>query len=83
VSWSTQLYDSASNPRFLCLYICLVAKVLGRPPLIPWHPCFICWNIHPTIPYRFKDDQRIGHASADMDRGIGSRLYQVNIWMWR
>jgi hypothetical protein len=30
-------------------------------------------------------DQRIGHASADTqrDRGNGSRLYEVNIWMWR
>ncbi len=64
------LYDSASNPRLPC------------PPLIP---CFIGGNSHRTIPYRFKDDRRIGHASADMqrDRGKGSRLYEVNIWMWR
>ncbi len=26
------LYDSASNPRLPCLYICPVANVLGRPP---------------------------------------------------
>ncbi len=34
---------------------------------------------------RTMDDQRIGHASADtqLDRGNGSRLYEVNIWMWR
>jgi hypothetical protein len=39
-------------------------------------------NSHPTIPYRLKDDRRIGHASADTqrDRGNGSRLYEVNIW---
>ena len=76
------LYDSASNPRLPCLYICPVANVLGRTPLIP---CFIGGNSHPTIPYRFKDDQRIGHASADTqrDQGNGSRLYVVNIWMWR
>jgi hypothetical protein len=48
-------------------------------------------NSHPTIPHRFKDDQRLGSASADTqrDRGNGStgRLYEVNIrvrvWMWR
>ena len=76
------LYDSASNPRLPCLYICPVTNVLGRAPLIP---CFIGGNSHPTIPYRFKDDRRIGHASADTqrDRGNGSRLYEVNIWMWR
>ena len=62
-----------------------MANVLGRAPLIP---CFIGGNSHPTIPYCFKDDRRIGHAgdaSADTqrDRGNGSRLYEVNIWMWR
>ena len=31
------LYDSASNPRLPCLYICPVINVLGRAPLIP---CF-------------------------------------------
>ena len=77
------LYDSASNPCLPCLYICLVANVLAlvRAPLIQ---CFIGGNSHPTIPYSFKDDRRIGHASADTqrDRCNGSRLYEVNIWMW-
>ena len=35
------LYDSASNPRLPCLYICPVANVLGSAPLIP---CFIGGN---------------------------------------
>ena len=72
------IYDSASNPCLPCLYICLVANVLGRAPLIP---CFIGGNSHFTIPYRLKDDRRIGHASADTQRGRGngSRLYAVNI----
>jgi hypothetical protein len=76
------LYDSASNPRLPCLYICPVTNVLGRAPLIP---CFVGGNSHPTIPHSFKDDQRLGSASADTqrDRGNGSRLYEVNIWMWR
>jgi hypothetical protein len=74
------LHDSASNPRLPCLYICPVANVLGHSPFIP---CFIGRNSHPTITYRFKDDRRIGQASADTqrDRGNGSRLYEVNIWM--
>jgi hypothetical protein len=57
--------------------------VANVPPLS--FLCFIGGNSHPTIPYRFKDDQRIGHASADTqrDRGNDSRLYEVNIWMWR
>jgi hypothetical protein len=46
---------------------------------------FIGGNSHPTIPHRFKDNPRFGDASADTqrDRGNGSRLYEVNIWMWR
>ena len=76
------LYDSASNLHLPCLYICPVANVLGRAPLIP---CFIGGNSHPTIPHSFKDHPRLGSASADTqrDRGNGSRLYEVNIWMWR
>jgi hypothetical protein len=76
------LYDSASNLSLPCLYICPVANVLGRTPLIP---CFICGNSHPTIPHSFKDDWGLGSASADTQRGRGndSRLYEVNIWMWR
>ncbi len=49
-----------------------------RAPLILF---FIGGNIHPTIPYRLKDDRRIGHASADTQRGRGNngrRLYEVN-----
>ena len=59
-----------------------MANVLGRAPFIP---CFIGGNSHPTIRYHFKDDRRIGHASADTqrDRGNSSRLYEVIIWMWR
>ena len=39
----------------------------------------------PTIPHHFKDDPRLGSASADTQwgRGNGSRLYEVNFWMWR
>ncbi len=75
------LYDSASNPRPPCFYICPVTNVLGRAPLIP---CFVGGNSHPTIPHSFKDDQRLGSASADTqrDRGNSSRLYEVYIWTW-
>ncbi len=67
--------DIASQPSFC----------VSRPNCAPLIPCFIGCNSHPTIPYRFKDDRRIGHASADTqrDQGNGSRLYEVNIWMWR
>ncbi len=77
------LFDSASNQRLPCLFICPVENVpvLGLVPLIP---CFIGGNSHPTIPHCFKDDPSLGSASANTqrDRGNGSRLYEVNIWMW-
>ena len=71
------LYDSVSNPRLPCLYICPVANVLGRAPLIP---CFIGGNRYSMIPHRFKDYLRLGDASADTqrDRGNGSRLYETS-----
>ncbi len=76
------LYDTASNLQLPCLYICPVANVLGRAPIIP---CFIDRTTHPTIPYKFKNSQILRTASADTqpDRGNGSRLYEVNLWMWR
>ena len=80
----SELYDTASNPRLPCLYICPAANVLGRAPLIP---CFIDGNTHPTIPYKFKNSRLLGSASADTqpdsDRGNGSRLYEVILWLWR
>ncbi len=65
------LYDSASNQCqcLPCLYICPVANVLGRAPLIQ---CFIGDNSHSTIPHSFKDDQRLGSASANA-AGPGQR----------
>jgi hypothetical protein len=76
------LYDTASNPRLPCLYICPAATVLGRAPIIP---CFIDGNTHPTILYKFKNSRILGTVSADTqpDRGNGSRLYQVNLWLSR
>jgi hypothetical protein len=65
---------SASNQRLPCLYICPMANVLGRAPLIP---CFIRGNSHPTIPHSFdrRTIGRSGSASADTqrERGNGSR----------
>ncbi len=76
------LYDSASNPRLPILYVCPVTNVLGRSPLIP---CFVGGNRNPTFPHSFKEDQRLGSASADThrDQGNGSRLCEVKIWTWR
>jgi hypothetical protein len=76
------LYDTASDQRLPCLYICPVANVLRRAPLIP---CFIDCNTHPTIPYKFKNSRILGTALADTQPDLRncSRLYEGNLWLWR
>ena len=44
------LYDTASNLRLPCLYICPVANVLGQAPL---NPCFRDCNTPQMIPFLF------------------------------
>ena len=77
-------YDSASCSALPCLYICPVKNVLGRVPMIP---CFVAGNSHPTIPHGFARSGRavLGSGMADTrpDSGNGSRLYELNLWMWR
>jgi hypothetical protein len=65
------------------LHICPVGNVLGRVPLIP---CFLRGNTAPTIPFSFRGQRALGrYAMADgrPDSGSGSKLYEVNIWMWK
>ena len=77
-------YDSASCTALPCLYICPVKNVLGRVPMIP---CFVAGNTQPTIPHGFARGGRaaLGAGAADTrpDSGNGSRLYELNLWMWR
>ena len=75
------LYDSASTDSLPSLYICHVRNVLGRVPLMP---CFVGGNSNPTIPHSFRSRNLSGGvADTRHDKGNGSRLYEVNIWMWR
>jgi hypothetical protein len=62
------------------LYVCPVENVLGSVPLMPCYK----GNLHNTIPHSLLHAVPAG-AAADSrpDRGTGSRLFEVNIWMWR
>jgi hypothetical protein len=74
-------FDSASSTNLPSLYICRAENVLGRVPLMP---CYIGGNSHPTLPHRFGTGNRAGAtADSSVDRGNGSRLYELNLWMWR
>ena len=75
------LYDSASCAALPSLYLCHAKNVLGRVPMIP---SFVAGNAHPTIPHSFRGRQLAGGmADTQPNRGNGSRLYEVNLWMWR
>ena len=63
--------------------ICHAKNVLGRVPMIP---CFLAGNANPTIPHsmRCKLPPRFGgKADTQPGSGNGSRLFEVNLWMWR
>ena len=74
------LYERAAS-QLPTLYVCPVENVLGSAPLLP---CYIMGNKHNTIPHALWYEVPDG-AAADSwkDNGTGSRLFEVNIWMWR
>ena len=72
-------YDSASSTNLPSLYLCRAENVLGRVPMMP---CFVAGNSTPTLPHQFGDlDGAVADTSAG--RSNGSRLYELNLWMWR
>ena len=73
------MYDTASSSNQPSLYICPVTSVLGRVPLIP---CFVAGNKHPTLPHSVGSRQGV-IADTRPNAGNGSRLYELNHWMWR
>ena len=74
------LYERAAS-QLPTLYVCPVENVLGRVPLMS---CYLKGNLHNTIPHSLRHAVLAG-AAADSrpDSGTGSRLFEVNIWMWR
>ena len=74
------LYERVANQE-PSLYVCPVENVLGRVPLLP---CFLKGNTVKTIPHSCRSQIPRG-AAADSrpDSGTGSRLFEVNIWMWK
>ena len=74
-------FDSASSTNLPSLYLCRAENVLGRVPLMP---CFVGGNSTPTLPHQFGNRQgALASANTSVGRGNGSRLYELNLWMWR
>jgi hypothetical protein len=58
--------------------------ILGRVPLIPSFPCYLNGNSVNTIPHCFRGKiPREAAADSRPDNGTGSRLFEINMWMWR
>ena len=73
------LYERASS-QLPTLYVCPVENVLGRVPLIQ---CFLNGNKNNTIPHSLRYEVPDGAAAHSRhDSGTGSRLSEVNVWMW-
>ena len=78
------LYErSATVLQSLYRDVCPVQNVLagGRVPPIP---CYLNGNTSNTIPHMYRGAiQAEAAADSRPDSGTGSRLFEVNIWMWR
>ena len=74
------LYERAAS-QLPTLYVCPVENVLGRVRLMQ---CYLKGNQHNTIPHSLRNNVPAG-AAADSrpNSGTGSRLFEVNMWMWR
>jgi hypothetical protein len=76
------VYERAASqlPTLRTLYVCPVENVWSRVPLLP---CYLKGNLHNTILDSLRHHVPAG-AAADsrQDSGTGSRLFEVNIWMW-
>jgi hypothetical protein len=65
------------------LYVCQVENVLGPVPLLP---CYLKGNTVDTIPYSCRSQNPRGAAAASDSRAdswTGSRLFEVDIWVWQ
>ena len=62
-------------------YVVPVENILGSVPLIL---CYLNGNTMNSIPHKYLSQiPREAAADSRPDSGTGSRLFEVNIWMWR
>ena len=80
----TQIYEPGPWPSLdPIMHVGLLRNVLGRAPLVP---LFLQGNSTATIPHGLRSlrSQQFPHGRADTqpDKGDGSRIYEVNTWLW-
>ena len=79
-----QLYEPGPWPSLQpIMHVGLLRNVLGRAPLVP---LFLRGNSTATIPHGMRNlrAQKFpnGRADTQPNKGDGSRIYEVNTWMW-
>ena len=79
-----QLYEPGPWPSKLpVLHIGLLSDVLCRVPLMP---CFVNGNPTATTPHSLRRKQasqfEFERADTQPGKGDGSKLYEVNDWLW-
>jgi len=72
-------FDTSSSSNLPSLYLCRAENILGRVPMMP---CFVDGYKTLTLPNHFGNLQG-AVADTSKGRGNGSRLYELNPWMWR
>ena len=72
------VYDPSPQP---VVHVGHIGHALCRVPLMP---CFLQGNLTPTIPQSYSKDQprKFKSGQADTATRLGSRLYEINQWMW-
>jgi hypothetical protein len=80
-----KLYEPGPIP---CLYVAPVYHMVGRVPLNEaLIPLFLAGNSTPSIPHKFSKHKGSGFPmgcadSAASDGSRGSRVFEVNTWLW-
>ena len=77
-----KLYEPSPTP---CLYVAPAENMVGRVPLLL---LFLAGNSTPTIPHMFSKSRETGVPmgcadSAAVDGRRGSKVYEVNPWLWQ
>ena len=80
-----QLYEPGPWPALEpVLHVDFLSNVLCRVPLVP---CYIAGNRTPTIPRSLRTLKRSqfpdGRADSEAGKGDGSKVYEVNDWLWK
>lgn len=80
-----QLYEPGPWPSLEpVLHVDFLCNVLCRAPLVP---CYINGNRTPTIPRSLRNLKNTqfphGRADSEAGKGDGSKVYEVNDWLWK